>query len=587
MSTRIVQNYINQMLTEEEAARPVGHYSNGGKKEERPVVGGVKALGKASRLARMKDSSIHDLDRVQDAGRMAATVKSMRELPIGHMVGATTKLGKDLDLLQGDYGRRGSQMPTLTGSQLGKARMGGMKAAGSLTVDSITKKYKAARKQIPAGVGGSIFQTEQTEEEERRGAAAGTVAAGSAGAGIAVDRKATGIKTTRDTARAASDAAKKKASGLSDQLADAMKASRIPDPGDKWIGAGKNPIFSGEGPYSPQAYFDNPNIEDYDKPRTTPQRDAMQDLFNKFSDENRLNRQGLRQTGYGRSWETGSRRNITGVERHFTDNPTYRELQDWGSSSKRDTYPTYETSPDRQRVSKMGDEYRDAIRNAPDTPDVAAARAAAGKADAAADAARKTSSAATRKWHGTGKVLKALGPVGAGLSIPFNYMQGKEYGKGLVDTGDRTSKLEKEAGLQGREVKPSPFSPYNKDSIGTKAKDAASAALQGTKQNIKDIGKDYSKTDAILDVATLGNWSGVQALGRQFGVMDDALMKDRVTDLDNTTRTASPDGPVTQAERRALVTQRTGQEDDVSRRIRNARIRRKNAPEVERKAMGY
>jgi hypothetical protein len=171
-----------------------------------------------------------------------------------------------------------------------------------MRVDSITKKYKAARKQIRDGGGGSIFQTEQTEEEERRGAAAGTVAAGSAGAGIAAEVKGTGIKTTRDTARAARDTATKKASSLSDQLADAIKASRIPDPGDKWIGAGKNPIFSGEGPYSPQAYFDNPNIEDYDKPRTTPQRDAMQDLFNKFSDENRLNRQGLRQTGYGRSW---------------------------------------------------------------------------------------------------------------------------------------------------------------------------------------------------------------------------------------------------------------------------------------------
>jgi hypothetical protein len=142
----------SKKLTEQEVARQADY--GGGKKEERPVmdltkrsavptVGGVKALGKAGRLARMKDSVIRDLDKVQDKGRMAATVKSMGEPQIGHMVGATTKLGKDLDLLQGDYGRR-------TG-----------------LTSAVMKALGGTRKKIRDGGGGSIFQTEQTGPEGR------------------------------------------------------------------------------------------------------------------------------------------------------------------------------------------------------------------------------------------------------------------------------------------------------------------------------------------------------------------------------------------------------------------------------------
>jgi len=107
MSTRFVQNYINQLLAEEEAARPVGHYSNGGKKE--------KEIEKETRL---------------------------EDLPVAGLP------------LRGPLHVKGST-PTLTGSQLGKARMGGKAGrATKMRVDSITKKYKAARKQIRDGGGG-------------------------------------------------------------------------------------------------------------------------------------------------------------------------------------------------------------------------------------------------------------------------------------------------------------------------------------------------------------------------------------------------------------------------------------------------
>lgn len=414
---------------------------------------------------------------------------------------------------------------------------------------------------------------EQSEEEERRGAAAGAGAAGLAGAGIAADRKATGLFKDKDAARTTRDVTRARASGAADQLRDATKGSRIPDSGVDFMG-NKNPTFSGKGPYSPQSYFDDPNIPDYDKPRTTSQRDAMQNLFNKFSDENALDSQGLRRTGVGYERIEKSRLDMDAGRRQGDD----RFRRKFGGEFERGPkFDKFETGPDRERVSKMGDQYRDAIRNAPDTPDVAAARAAAGKADDAAARAAKTASAAAKKAGDTGTLLRVAGPIGAGLSIPFNYMQGREYGKALVDTGDRTSKLEQEAGHRGQEVKPSPFSPYNKDSIGTKAKDAASAAWQGTKQNVTDTVKDYAMGGGLADPGM----PLLRALGRQFGAVDDALMKDRVTDLDNTVKTDSPDGPLTRAERRALVAQRTG---DVAQRQARAHSRRRNAPELEKRA---
>tara|TARA_R100000458_G_scaffold37437_1_gene34877 strand:- start:414 stop:1766 length:1353 start_codon:yes stop_codon:yes gene_type:complete len=436
--------------------------------------------------------------------------------------------------------------------------------------------------------------TEQTEEEERRGAAAGTVAAGSAGAGIAADREADEISKDRDVKRAAKDKATKKASSAADELNDAILKSRF----GSLDAAMKHDLVPGTDryrirratdfpPYSPEAFMQRDIMGRGDaRLYTKPQFDAMQSVYKDFQKSTPLDpKTGGRITGKSYGYEEGSRLDRTGrQQRGFDDKTsTSRDFDRW-RQNRGTVRNIVEPETNRGIQLDIFDRYEDAVIKAPDTPDVTAARVAARKADEAAKYATKAASVSARRAADTGKVMRALGPVGAGLSIPFNFMQGMEYGKALVDTGDRTSKLEKEAGLQGREVKPSPFSPYNKDSLGTKVTDAASAAWQGTKQNVKDIGKDYSTTDAILDVATLGNWSGVRALGRQFGVMDDALMKDRVTDLDHTTRTASPDGPVTRAERQALVTQRTG---DVAQRQARAQSRRRNAPELERKAMGY
>jgi len=121
-------------------------------------------------------------------------------------------------------------------------------------------------------------------------------------------------------------------------------------------------------------------------------------------------------------------------------------------------------------------------------------------------------------------------------------------------------------------------------SLGSKAAQYGQNLATGTVDNFKDAISSSGLAN-LIPAVPLAKMAMSQSM-----LPFDALRGSEV-EYDDTVETDSPDGPITQAGREALVAHRTGDHvgsrSDIEDRIAHARRRRAIAPELERKAMGY
>jgi len=180
------------------------------------------------------------------------------------------------------------------------------------------------------------------------------------------------------------------------------------------------------------------------------------------------------------------------------------------------------------------------------------------------------------KHPATGVVGSAVGSGLSGYDIGGALVG--DGGEGWFDQPAQTD-LAADASSRGAGYEFGPASPYNTSSVGSKAAQYGRNLVTGTVDNLKDAISSSGWANLIPAVPL------TRLAMSQSQLPFDALRGSEV-EYDDTIRTDSPDGLVTRADRERLVSSRTSDVDEVSRRIRNARIRRKNAPEFERRAMG-
>ena len=180
------------------------------------------------------------------------------------------------------------------------------------------------------------------------------------------------------------------------------------------------------------------------------------------------------------------------------------------------------------------------------------------------------------KHPATGVVGSAVGSGLSGYDIGGALVG--DGGEGFFDRPAQTD-LASDASSRGAGYEFGPASPYNTSSVGSKAAQYGQNLATGTVDNLKDAISSSGWANLIPAVPL------AKMAMSQSQLPFDALRGSEV-EYDDTVKTDSPDGLVTRADRERLVSSRTSDVDEVSRRIRNARIRRKNAPEFERRAMG-
>ena len=180
------------------------------------------------------------------------------------------------------------------------------------------------------------------------------------------------------------------------------------------------------------------------------------------------------------------------------------------------------------------------------------------------------------KHPATGVVGSAVGSGLSGYDIGGALVG--DGGEGFLDRPAQTD-LAADAATRGAGYEFGPASPYNTSSVGSKAAQYGRNLVTGTVDNLKDAISSSGWAN-LIPAVPLTKYALSQSM-----LPFDALRGSEV-EYDDTVKTDSPDGLVTRADRERLVSSRTSDVDEVSRRIRNARIRRKNAPEFERRAMG-
>ena len=190
---------------------------------------------------------------------------------------------------------------------------------------------------------------------------------------------------------------------------------------------------------------------------------------------------------------------------------------------------------------------------------------------------------------------QALGVLGRGAggaaTVAGAGLSGYDIGNALVGDGgegffDRPAQtdLAADAATRGAGYEFGPASPYNTSSVGSKAAQYGQNLATGTVDNFKDAISSSGLAN-LIPAVPLAKMAMSQSM-----LPFDALRGSEV-EYDDTVETDSPDGPITQAGREALVAHRTGDHvgsrSDIEDRIAHARRRRAIAPELERKAMGY
>ena len=190
------------------------------------------------------------------------------------------------------------------------------------------------------------------------------------------------------------------------------------------------------------------------------------------------------------------------------------------------------------------------------------------------------------------QTLGALGRgAGGAATVAGAGLSGYDIGGALVGDGgegffDRPAQtdLAADAATRGAGYEFGPASPYNRDSLGSKAAQYGQNLATGTVDNFKDAISSSGLAN-LIPAVPLAKMAMSQSM-----LPFDALRGSEV-EYDDTVETDSPDGPITQAGREALVAHRTGDHvgsrSDIEDRIAHARRRRAIAPELERKAMGY
>jgi len=190
---------------------------------------------------------------------------------------------------------------------------------------------------------------------------------------------------------------------------------------------------------------------------------------------------------------------------------------------------------------------------------------------------------------------QALGALGRGAGVAGSGagagLSGYDIGSALVGDGgegflDRPAQtdLAADASSRGAGYEFGPASPYNTDSVTDRAAQYGQNLATGTVDNFRDAISSSGWANLIPAVPL------AKMAMSQSQLPFDALRGSEV-EYDDTVETDSPDGPITQAGREALVAHRTGDHvgslSDIENRIAHARRRRAIAPEFEKRAMGY